>query len=284
MGYLETELDCMLLFLEDMEKKYDDIVRMSPEGALQCNRRYGTYTYSQVIHVPDQPGKVSDPSGKHPAGYRRTGITRNEELIRGLAGKEYANCALKRIRRSIQILKRAKAGLMDVSPEAIYASMRSAYRTLPKSFYEELTMDEKMAEYDRWGREPFRQSDYRPEERTKRTSYGWCVRTKAEQLIVEKLFERRIRPRYEQVIHIGGYDLAPDFTFPDKHGQQFYWEYCGMMDDPAYVNRQVWKRSMYESAGITEWNNMIYTYHKGNEMDANEIVHVIEDRILPRMF
>lgn len=57
-----------------------------------------------------------------------------------------------------------------------------------------------------------------------------------------------------------------------------------MMDDPAYVNRQVWKRSMYESAGITEWNNMIYTYHKGNEMDANEVVHVIEDRILPRMF
>ena len=39
MGYLETELDCMLLFLEDMEKKYDDIVRVSPEGAPQCTRR-----------------------------------------------------------------------------------------------------------------------------------------------------------------------------------------------------------------------------------------------------
>lgn len=217
MGFLDVEIDQMLRILEEKEKTYDTIVKMGPDGTLQSYNRGGRINYIHSVADPLQH------SGEHePAGYRRTGITRNEELIRGLAGKEYANCALKRIRRSIQILKRAKAGLMDVSPEAIYASMRSAYRTLPKSFYEELTMDEKMAEYDRWGRDPFRQSDYRPEERTKKTSYGWCVRTKAEQLIVEKLFERRIRPRYEQVIHIGGYDLAPDFAFPDKHGQQFY--------------------------------------------------------------
>ncbi len=279
MGYIDTEIDSMLLFLEEKEKIYDRIVKLSPSGTLQCTKRGGRNNYYHVTLRPQKAGSdsVSD-------RYQKRGITKDADMIRSLASKEFAICSLKRIRRCIHILRRARAGLIDISPAAVFDSMKTAYQTLPQEWYEELGLEEKMAAYDRWARTPFQQSAYKPEERNKMTSYGWSVRTKAEQLVVEKLFERSIRPRYEQVIIIDGYELAPDFTFPDKFGREFYWEYCGMMDDPDYVSRQIWKRKMYESIGITAWDNMIYTFHRNNEMNAIEIAHIIEDQILPRMF
>ena len=82
---------------------------------------------------------------------------------------------------------------------------------------------------------------------------------------------------------IGRYELAPDFTFKGRDGREFYWEYCGMMDDVSYVDRFFWRRKLYEQAGIFEWNDMICTFGTKNHFNIKEVIHVIEDKILPRI-
>ena len=81
-----------------------------------------------------------------------------------------------------------------------------------------------------------------------------------------------------------GYDLAPDFTFPKREGGEFYLEYCGMMDDPDYVNRFFWKRRLYEREGITEWNDMFYLFGESEELDMSVIEGAIRFWVLPRIF
>ena len=41
---------------------------------------------------------------------------------------------------------------------------------------------------------------------------------------------------------------------------------------------------MYERAGITEWNDMIYSYSDGDSLDMRIIDAVIRTRILPRVY
>ena len=46
----------------------------------------------------------------------------------------------------------------------------------------------------------------------------------------------------------------PDFTISDHaRGVTFYWEHCGMLDEPAYQARWERKRAEYLAAGIKPW-------------------------------
>lgn len=56
-----------------------------------------------------------------------------------------------------------------------------------------------------------------------------------------------------------------------------------MMADPIYRKHQIWRRGMYESVGIAEWTNMIFTYDLGDEIDMREIESIILSKILPCM-
>ena len=56
-----------------------------------------------------------------------------------------------------------------------------------------------------------------------------------------------------------------------------------MMGDPSYRDHQLWRRSMYESIGITEWNDMICTYDANDRIDMREIEAIIQTKVLPRM-
>ena len=75
----------------------------------------------------------------------------------------------------------------------------------------------------------------------------------------------------------------PDFSFEDKYCEEFYIEYCGMMDDPGYVRNHLIKRSRYERNGVNEWNNIRYIYSKDDSLNAVEIKHVLLDWVVPRL-
>ena len=54
-----------------------------------------------------------------------------------------------------------------------------------------------------------------------------------------------------------------------------------MMDNPAYVESHKRKRAAYENAGIVEWDNIVYLYASGNDMDMMHIDSVVRTRIVP---
>ncbi len=93
-------------------------------------------------------------------------------------------------------------------------------------------------------------SDYLPEGRTLRTTRGERMRSKAEVLIAKTLYSYGVPFRYEQELAVDGMTFHPDFTFEGAGGKEFYLEFCGMMDNPAYVESRKRKRDAYERGSV----------------------------------
>ncbi|MDD6311465.1 MAG: hypothetical protein PUB09_06025 [Firmicutes bacterium] len=151
-------------------------------------------------------------------------------------------------------------------------------------------------QYDRirsrneWANGAYYDNPFRPEDRDKKTSRGLYVRSKSELLIAEKLYEYGIPFRYEAEVRCrdrkgyqGFKEEYPDFTFLDAQDLPFYLEYCGLMDDPDYVGRHKYKRSVYDESGINEWTNIIYMYEENNEIDMEYVEAIIRLKIIPRL-
>ena len=275
MGYLEHQISEMKSFLDREETRYSVAFAEGPEGTLQRGKVNGSPRYMHSIH---------DPAGNGGKRYIRRIIHHDPELIRSLATKEYARLALRQVERNKHYVNQLCRCITDVDHDKLIANMKSAYRLLPPGCF---TLDDNsptdLMMQREWAAKPYEMSDYRPEGRNKSTSRGLRMRSKSEVLLAEKLYEYGIPFRYEQMLRVGTYDLAPDFTFLDSSGKEFYLEYCGMMDDPGYVDHYIWKRNLYESAGITEWTNMIYVYETGNEIHLDDIDEIIRGQILSRM-
>ena len=273
MGYLEHQMEEIMTFLDREEKRYGLVIADGPEGTLQRTNNNDSPRYVHCTHDPHDENR-----------YVRRVIRHDPALIRSLATKEYARLALKQVERNRHYVESLRSRIQDVDHEHILENMKSAYRMLPPKCFDidrESPCDWSLQR--EWARKAYEMSNYKPEMRNKRTSRGFCVRSKSEVLLIEKLYEYEIPFRYEQAIHIGEYELAPDFTFLDRNGEEFYLEYCGMMDNIDYVDHYVWKRSLYESIGISEWKNMIYVYESNNEINLTEIDGIIRRQIISRM-
>lgn len=91
------------------------------------------------------------------------------------------------------------------------------------------------------------------------TSMGIKVRFKSELIIAERLYEKDIFFRYEQILTIGYKKFAPDFTIKRHDGKIIYWEHCGLTDDRRYMAHHMKKLESYYEAGIVPWKNLIVT-------------------------
>ena len=140
--------------------------------------------------------------------------------------------------------------------------------------------DQRIRAHWAWGQQPYEASDYLPEGRTIITSRGQRMRSKAEVMIAEKLYEYGIPFRYEQEVVLDGVTLHPDFTFEGADGSEFYLEFCGMMDDERYVENHKRKVAMYQAADIVPWKNIIYVYARGNELDMRRIDSIIRTQVI----
>ena len=276
MTYIELLIQEILSFFEHEREIYTRLLDSSPPGSLS------------IDHSRKNPRWIHRvPMGKDARGrncYDRKTIPNDSTLVKSLADKEYARIALGIIDHNLRILGRLSQQMQSYSLDSVLSGMHSAYRHLPRECFQVARQAHDAFCMQRaWAEEPYELSDYRPEEKIHTTSRGLSVRTRAELLITEMLYKYDIPFRYEHVQHIGKYKMAPDFTFLDRDGKEFYWEYCGMMSLSNYRDRQIWRRRTYESAGITEWENMIYTYDAADSIDMREIEAIIKTKILPRM-
>lgn len=224
--------------------------------------------------------------------YVRRGISRDKRLVETLARKEYLVKAVRIIEDDIRVMERAAQRYRPFDPQAVVGSLSATFRGLPReAFYDPLAdvvalsldaADERrIASHRQWGEQPFASDGYREEGRTVLTSRGERMRSKAEVMIAEKLYEYGIPFRYEQALEVGGTTFHPDFTFEGAGGQEFYLEFCGMMDNPSYVAAHQRKKAEYEQAGIVPWENIVYLYASGNEMNMMRVDSIVRTQIIP---
>ena len=215
--------------------------------------------------------------------YSRLTITKRPDLIGGLAINAFARNALKTIEHNLRVVGKISKEILPMDRDSIMSGLKRAYRQLPAEYYQKIYTSGVQERYREWAEKPYKLSDYKPEKRKLTTSWGLKVRSRAEVAIAEKLSQLGVPFRYEQELTIMGHDLAPDFTFPSRDGSLFFLEYCGMMDDPGYLNRFLWKRRLYEGAGICQWKDMIYLFGDNDTLDMQQIEGVIRNDIMPRL-
>lgn len=226
--------------------------------------------------------------------YIRKGITKDTDMIRALARKEFLDKMTGILKHNIEALQKASDKIQDVDPKAIIESMTKAYKTLPPEYFfneERFTIDHKlkgdeqlrMQRHIEWANAPFEQSTLYPERKNKITSFGLKVRSKSEQLIAERLHDFGVPFRYECIIEIGTRRYAPDFTFQDAEMNLRYWEHAGFMNDYQYEQRHQAKLMDYRRAGIVPWDNLIVTYENDGQLNMAMVDAIIKNEIIPRL-
>lgn len=272
------QLESALAQLQEARARYGFELEEMPDGKL--------------VHVKAADGERYYVEVRDGERAVRRGITRRPELVATYARKEYLRKALDIIDHDVRTLERAVRRYKRFDPEEVVGSLSSAYRDLPlDAFYHPLvdmvalsldaTDEQRIASHAQWGAQELEPSGYLSEGRTLRTSRGERMRSKAEVLIAETLYSYGIPFRYEQELQVGHMTFHPDFTFEGAGGKEFYLEFCGMMDNPAYVESHKRKRSAYEAAGIAEWRNIIYLYASGNDMDMMRVDSVVRTLVVP---
>ena len=183
------------------------------------------------------------------------------------------------VEENILLLKGLEERYRDVSPVELIDLMEKKY---PKIDRRDIIMavndlEQTSGSPTEWGKAPYKRADFMEDGRTQITSRGLKVRSKSEAAICEILYANDIEFRYEEVIYLNGRRFVPDFIIRRKSdGKIFYWEHCGMMDDPAYRRKNREKLDWYEMNDIVPWDNLIVTYDKDGTIDLSFIEAIVK--------
>lgn len=109
------------------------------------------------------------------------------------------------------------------------------------------------------------------------TKEGVLVKSKAEQIIADELYDSGIPFKYELGIKcLDNSFRSPDFTVMNPvTGKIFYWEHFGMMDRPEYVRDKVDKMNSYSLSGIIPGDNLIMTIADDRRLDVKSFVNQV---------
>lgn len=254
-------------------------IKELPEGYLGvCFEGKGCISTETLIHYhPEKGGK-------------RSRIEVDSDIAKQLARKKYLEQEMKMLEKNMNVLKRISGNYTTPSKQEILNTMNRVYSKLPAELYD--TNIEK--EVQIWASQPY-ERDLRYEEyNTIPTLAGLKVKSKSERDILEMLHRHGRPPRYEQILHIRGYKLAPDFTVPIEYvGERetsidiidgmkvVFWEHLGLMSNPRYRQSFRWKMEEYESVGIYPGKNLIITFEgDGHFLSSSEIEEIIKSKIL----
>lgn len=252
------------------EKRLEKEQRQLPDGRIRLWRG----TFCRVIKVQRKEKRIS--------------LAKDPDMMKKLARREYIRLALEKLRYDQTILGDLK-GFPSV--EMIVPELQGAYRKLPKDYFFMKPGQTKMAtqrmterhnalfrkgytwEQILWAEAEYPRNPYRTGERMHVTSFGLDVRSKAECLIAEQLYDEILLFRLEELLEMkGGRRFYPDFTILRPDGAVIYWEHAGMTYHKEYLQRHKQKMEEYEHAGIVPWENLIVSYdHVNGAYDAKKI-------------
>lgn len=179
------------------------------------------------------------------------------ELARKLAQRDYDMAVLKnakeRVRAIESFLRRYhKTNIKDISEKL---------HPCRKALLDNLIISDK--EYvEAWQATSYTGKGFINDAQVITTERGERVRSKSEKIIADKLYMLGIPYHYEQPLHLSNsVTVYPDFTIlkmPER--EEVYLEHFGMLDEPDYMNKTLYKINSYENSGIYLGQKLFITH------------------------
>ena len=203
------------------------------------------------------------------------------EIISQLAQKRYDTKLSKTLKERIKALE---ASIKPLEKLKYRKDLSHIYDDMPNELKRNVKkhLDENEEYAAKWQSKKLLTSNLEKKHPCK-TLRGEYVRSKSEALIADRLFARGVPYHYEPMVMLTGRPtLCPDFYVLNKRTKEnFFWEHLGMMDDPAYCNRNMKKIRDYMDMGYIQGKDLIITYEtKEYPLDTNYIEKIIEKLLL----
>ena len=214
----------------------------APEGRLRVTKSHGSPAFYQVL-------KDGKPRGKYLP-------KKDMDKIHALAQKDYDQKVLASADKELLIIN-SLLELNDRTVEDIYLNLTPIRQQLVAPIR---PTDEQLIEQWRESKacEPMGFSESDPEIMTEA---GHRVRSLAEQLWADTMFREKVPYFFEPVLELKGRGkVRPDFAALNmRKRKEFHIEHLGMMDDPAYLEKNLLKLRDYERSGYVLGVNFLYT-------------------------
>lgn len=242
------ELECQ----RKLEKLYTSELQGLPEGKLvlqnKKGRDYFCKTYKGEQHY----------------------LGKENREVRLLKKRYFLEESLRRIAGNKKVLQSLQEKYRSITPEAIAASAPKAYRDLPQECFALKTAPQPRG----WSTMAYKRNQKHPERLMHKTMKGDYVRSKSEAIIANMLFLREIEYRYEEVVTIGGVELAPDFRILLRSQNRYiYWEHMGMVGKFNYLETAMQRMKRYIEYGYEPWYDVIFTFE---DIDGNINTQIID--------
>lgn len=197
----------------------------------------------------------------------------DSDLVKRIAQKEYDRKVIAAAESEITTLQILLNKYDKGTAEDIYGKLAPARRSLVEPI---MISDEEFVR--RWLDEPYEKADFDDGEPEFLTSKGLRVRSKSEIIFADKYDEYNVPYKYECPLYLEGFGMVrPDFTAMNiRYRWIRYHEHLGMMDDPAYAERNIRKIRAYEENGFVIGRDLILTF----ETKANPIGPMDAERMI----
>ena len=260
----------------------DKITRMMAKRAellkqaiKQAEKEEGTFLQGRLVVSSDR-GYPRYYYVAEEKGATRVYITKDKiRIAKNLAQKEYNAAFISMAKRELSRLEKESRILSKDNADIVYEGTSEFRRKLIVPY---LKTDEMYAE--EWRKKDYKTNPYKPERKIYETKKGDKVRTKAEAIIADILFDLEIPYRYEQgVILKNGKIRYPDFTLLNKcTREEIYLEHLGLLDSEEYRADNLAKMDEYRASGIYLGKNLIITYETSkNPLDIGGIRGMLKE-------
>ena len=234
-NYLNTEI-------KRLDAKYADL----PEGTVYKTQIKGKYYYY------------------YRCGSKSRYIKKSEaKLVRLLMQKKYISMLRQAIMKELSAIGQYLTALPLIRAEEVYESLEEDVRQTVKPEFE----SDKLL-LSRWAEREAEALAFNSKMTTDyETNKGENVRSKSEYMIANMLYKNSIPYIYEKPLTLaGGKTVYPDFTILDiRRRREIILEHLGMMDDPAYLDKNLKKLKEYSNSGYTLGDRLLITMESRTE-------------------
>ena len=251
-------------YLEGLLNNKNELIEVAPNGSLRTSTCHGSTSFYIITETKDTKGKYLPKN--------------NMETIRALAQKDYDQRVIGAAEKELKCLDRL-IRLEGRSVEDIYDALSPARRALVDPV--RLPDDEYIARWIESKKcEPM---DFGENDPVILTKEGYRVRSKSEQLWADSFFGLEVPHVFEPKLLLKGYGwVRPDFVGLNVRMRKEIWiEHLGMMDDPAYSDKNVKKVHDYERNGFVLGDTLVISMEtKKYPLEAKTIEDLIKKHFL----
>lgn len=196
------------------------------------------------------------------------------ELKEKLLQKKYLMRVIEVSRNEIKVLLKFSGKYPEHVAEDVYEQLPDEAKNGVKPI---IPTDEQYVA--RWLSEPYTKKPISDDVPVYITKKGERVRSKSEMIIANMLYDYGIPYKYECPLLVGGEIFHPDFTILRLSDRQVvYYEHCGKMGDPGYVEDMIDRSRKYAFDGIFQGDRLFYTFESAKQpLDVRVITEMIEN-------